>query len=66
MINLNLNQQTKETKQQAFKNQAKKMIEYAKQNPTDVLLGCLTLIMMDANASIDSIEQLEQIENSRN
>jgi len=63
---MNMNKlQTNKITPQSFKNQAKKIIDYAKENPTEVLLACLTLIMMDANESLDSIEQLEEAENAR-
>ena len=64
---MNMNKlQTNTINVQTFRNQTKKIINYVKENPTEVLLACLTLVMMDANESLNSIEQLEEIENQRN
>ena len=64
---MNMNKlQTNTINVQTFRNQARKIINYVKENPTEVLLACLTLVMMDANESLNSIEQLEEIENQRN
>ncbi len=64
---MNMNKlQTNTMNVQTFRNQTRKIINYVKENPTEVLLACLTLVMMDANESLNSIEQLEEIENQRN
>ena len=64
---MNMNKlQTNTINVQTFRNQTRKIINYVKENPTEVLLACLTLVMMDANESLNSIEQLEEIENQRN
>ena len=44
------------------KDYGKRAVTYAKENPADVLLGVVTLLLLDIDDSLDDIEELESVQ----
>jgi len=44
------------------KTYGKRAVTYAKENPADVLLGAVTLLLLDIDDSLDDIEEMESVQ----
>lgn len=51
---------TAERKAQA-KELGNKAVQYAKENPTDIMVGIITLMVIDMDSSIEAIEESSEI-----